>query len=100
VTKPDLAAKSAAGTAVSSAILTLGKGEELGSTLWPESQRVAVETLGLKAAQEVQEVLLFSFRELVEVVDDRVRLRRSERRVPRALVRLDRLDEVRISPVV
>ena len=53
-----------------------------------------METLELQAAQEVQEVLLFSLRELVEVVDDRVRFRRSERRVPRALVRLDRLDEV------
>ena len=65
-----------------------------------ESQRVAAETLGLQAAQEVQEVLLLSRRELVKIIDDRVRLRGCEVRVPRALVRLDRLDEVLGSPVV
>ena len=36
-------------------------------------QRVEVETLGSQTAQEVQEVLLFSLREVVEVIDDRVR---------------------------
>jgi hypothetical protein len=65
-----------------------------------QSQRVEVETLGLQTAQEVQEVLLYSLREVVEVIDDRVRFRRSERRIPRALVRLDCLQEVRGSPVV
>src|SRR5438132_2098381 len=37
----------------------------------------AAATLGLQAAQEVQQVLLFSLGELVEVIDDRVRFRRS-----------------------
>src|SRR5216684_4364074 len=83
-----------------SRVVTLEKGEELRSTLWPESQRVAVETLGLQAAQEVQEVLLLSLRELVEVIDDRVRFRRSERRISRARVRLDCLDELEGSTVV
>src|SRR4029077_21117811 len=67
---------------------------------WPESQRVAAETLGLQAAQESPEVLLLSRRELVKIIDDRVRLRGCEVRVPRALVRLDRLDEVLGSPAV
>jgi len=54
----------------------------------------------LEAAQEVQEILLPVLIEPVEVVDDRVRLRRSERRVSRALVPLDRLEEIRGPPIV
>src|SRR6266852_1461935 len=55
---------------------------------------------GLQRAEKVQEVLFLALIELVEAIDDRVCLRRSERRVPRALVRLDGLEEVRGPPVV
>jgi hypothetical protein len=54
----------------------------------------------LQRAKEIQEVLFLCLIELVEVIDDRVRLRRSERRVPRALVRLDRHQQIRRPPVM
>src|SRR5947209_19332507 len=55
---------------------------------------------GSEAAKEIQQVLLVPLVELVEVMDHRVRLRRPELRVPRVLVRLDRLEQVSRPPIV
>src|SRR5437867_10913634 len=48
----------------------------------------------LEAAQEVQKILLLVLVEVVEVIDDGVRLRRSESQVPGALVGLNRLEQI------
>src|SRR5262245_31621038 len=69
---------------------------------WPGrvAPRPAQGERTLQRAQEVEQVLLGAFPQVVVVVDDLVGFRRAELAVPAALVRLDGVDEVVRAPVV
>jgi hypothetical protein len=53
-----------------------------------------------KRPQEIQEILFLRITKLIELVHDGIGLRRLELRISRALVRLDRLDQVLGPPVM